>query len=215
MCIVRILCGVTFFAPFLGLGNILAHWVAESKSLSPKIMSNLNSTNAYWNASTVSAIYRSDSDRNVNCKIYADTLDTKKNFCHRSDYTDPELPISVPYTAYTNVRLRYGFIIFVGLFLIHGFFITLIKRTLSPQFKAANWNNKLQHILIANLFPDCFKDWETEYGNLKKMNVCDYRNSRCAVTKEILTMILLQFMSNLALLTPLFITGELYMLASS
>ena len=138
----------------------------------------------------------------------------QKNFCHRSDYTDPELPISVPYTAYTIVRLRYAFIIFVGLFLIHGVLITLIKRNLSPQFKAAKWTNKLQHILIANLFPDSFKDWETEDGNLKKENVCDYRNARCAVTKEILTMILLQFMSNLTLLTPLFITGELYILAS-
>ena len=79
VCIIRMLCGVTFFAPFLGLGNLLAHWVAEGKSLSPKMMSNLNSANAYWNASTVSAIYR-------------------------SDYTDPQLPIPVPYTAYTIRR---------------------------------------------------------------------------------------------------------------
>ena len=181
VCLIRILCGVTFFAPFLGLGNCLAHWVAESKSLSPAMMSNLNSTRAYWDASTVSAIYR-------------------------SDYTDPLLPIPVPYTAYTLLRLRDASMVFVGLLIFQSLLVLLIKMRLSPQFKAAKWTSRLQHLMMANVFPDSFKDWEFDIDEVAEKTADDYKRSRCAVTKEITSVIFLQFVINLAFLTPLFIT---------
>lgn len=183
VCLIRILCGVTFLAPFLGLGNCLAHWVAEGKSLSPNMMSNLNSTSAYWNASTVSAIYR-------------------------SDYTDPQLPIPVPYTAYTILRLRDASVVFVGLLIFQGLLVFLLKTKLSPHFKAAEWTSKLQHLMLANVFPDSFKDWEFDNGKVQENTVNDYKRARCAVTKEILSMIFLQFTINLAFMTPLFITSK-------
>ena len=183
VCLVRILCGVAFFAPFLGLGNCLAHWVAEGKSLSPSMMSNLNSTSAFWDASTVSAIYR-------------------------SDYTDPQLPIPVPYTAYTILRLRDASVVFVGLLIFQSLLVLLIKMRLSPHFKAAKWTSKLQHLMIANVFPDSFKDWEYDEDEVEEKTVDDYKRSRCAVTKEITSMIFLQFMINLAFMTPLFITSK-------
>lgn len=183
VCLIRILCGVTFFAPFLGLGNCLAHWVAEGKSLTPSMMKNLNSTSAYWDAATVSAIYR-------------------------SDYTDPELPIPVPYTAYTILRLRYASMVFAGLLLLQGLLVLLIKMKLSPHFKAAKWTSKLQHLMIANVFPDSFKDWEFDKDEVEEKNVDDYKKARCAVTKEIISMIFLQFMTNMAFMTPLFITSK-------
>ena len=77
---------------------------------------------------------------------------------------------------------------------------------LSPHFKAAKWTSKLQHLMIANVFPDSFKDWEFDKDEEK--NVDDYKRARCAVTKEIISMIFLQFMTNLAFMTPLFITSK-------
>ena len=41
-------------------------------------------------------------------------------------------------------------------------------------------------------------------------NVDDYKKARCAVTKEVLSMIVIQLVTNLAFLTPTFITGRSY-----
>ena len=185
VCLVRILCGVAFFAPFLGLGNCLAHWVAEGKSLSPEMMSNLNSSDAYWEAATVSTIYR-------------------------SDYTDPENPIPVPYTAYTILPLRAAFALFVGLFAFQSLLVLSIKRGLSPDFRSVNWTSKLQHLMLSNIFPDSFKDWEIDNDQAAEKDVDDYKKARCAVTKEVLSMIVIQLVTNLAFLTPTFITGRPY-----
>ena len=184
-CATRILCGVAFFAPFLGLGNTLAHWMAELKSLSPKMMSNLNSGAAYWNASTVSALYR-------------------------SDYTNPDLPIPVPYTAYTVLRLRNATMVFLGLLLLQSLFVWLVKRKLSPHFKCATWTSKIQHLMITNIFPDSFKDWDFDGDNDVDYEqiVNNFKKARCAVGKEIKCTVLLQFITNLAFLTPLLITGK-------
>ena len=152
VCLVRILCGVAFFAPFLGLGNCLAHWVAEGKSLSPEMIRNLNSTDAYWDAATVSAIYR-------------------------SDYTDPENPIPVPYTAYTILPLRAAFALFIGFFAFQSLLVLSIKRKLSPHFKSAKWTSRLQHLMMANVFPDSFKDWEIDGDDEVGKNVDDYKKA--------------------------------------
>ena len=183
VCLVRILCGVSFFAPFLGLGNCLAHWVAEGKSLSPEMIRNLNSTDAYWDSATVSAIYR-------------------------SDYTDPENPIPVPYTAYTILPLRAAFALFVGFFAFQSLLVLSIKRKLSPHFKSAKWTSRLQHLMMANVFPDSFKDWEIDGDDEMGKNVEDYKKARCAVTKEVLSMILVQLTTNMALLTPIFMISK-------
>ena len=147
------------------------------------MMSNLNSTRAYWNASTVSALYR-------------------------SDYTDPQLPIPVPYTAYTILRLRDAALVFVGLLILQSLLVLLIKQKLSSHFKAAKWTSKLQHLMMANIFPDSFKDWEFDNDEDEEKTVADYKGARCAVTKEIMSMIFLQFMVNLVFLTPLFTTSN-------
>ena len=183
VCLVRILCGVAYFAPFLGLGNCLAHWVAEGKSLSPEMIRNLNSTDAYWDSATVSAIYR-------------------------SDYTDPENPIPVPYTAYTILPLRAAFALFIGFFAFQSLLVLSIKRKLSPHFKSAKWTSRLQHLMMANVFPDSFKDWEIDGDDEVGKNVDDYKKARCEVTKEVLSMILVQLTTNMALLTPIFMTSK-------
>ena len=64
--------------------------------------------------------------------------------------------------------------------------------------------------MLANIFPDSFKDWEIDNDQATEKNVDDYKKARCAVTKEVLSMIVIQLVTNLAFLTPTFITGRSY-----
>ena len=56
--VTRITCIVAFFAPFLGLADILAHYHAEDIQISPELLEKLQGNASYWEITTVELMYR-------------------------------------------------------------------------------------------------------------------------------------------------------------
>ena len=121
----------------------------------------------------------------------------------RSDYTDFEYPAPPPTTLYTCIKLWVAFLIFGVAYFLYGILLTIIKYNINKDFKAATRSEKFQHIIEALNMPEAYGDWDTDPdldldGHLKKWK---------RVLLEMFLMVLLQFVTNLCLLVPLFITG--------
>ena len=74
---------------------------------------------------------------------------------------------------------------------------------MNEDFQSASKWEKLQHIIESLSMPEAYGDWDTDNdldldGHLKKWK---------KVLTEMLVMALLQFVTNICLLIPLFITG--------
>ena len=123
----------------------------------------------------------------------------------RSEYPNGEYPVPPPTTMYTLIKLRTAFVLFwIGL-LFYALLLTLIKCCINDDFRSASVWAKLQHIIEALNMPECYGDWDTDRnldldGHLKKWR---------QVLQEMLIMVLLQFVTNMCLLLPFFITGTL------
>ena len=122
----------------------------------------------------------------------------------RSDYTDENNPTPPPTTMYTWIRLQTAFILFGLGFMFYGIILILIKYFINEDFKKASRSEKLQHIIEALNMPEAFGDWDTDHdldvdGHFKKWK---------RVLIEMFVMVQLQFITNMLLLTPFFITGK-------
>ena len=62
--VTRVTCVVAFFAPFLGLGDILAHWHAEKIQLATNLLNNVRGSGSYWDRETVDLLYREQDSTN-------------------------------------------------------------------------------------------------------------------------------------------------------
>ena len=192
---IRIGVYVAFFSASIGLLGVLNHYHAEfSKFLDPEIWCNINSTTgghfSYWDSTTdqfqsvkVSDIFRST----YNCS------ETQKF---------PGLPSSQLYTV-ISFGQAYG--LFLGFYVIYGLTLTWIKNCMNNDFKKSPMGEKIQHILMTLHCPEAYGDWDTDHdldvaGHLKKWK---------SILTESLVMILMQCLSNLILLVPLFVTGKL------
>ncbi len=176
--VTRIGCVVAFFGPFLGLGDCMAHWHAEGIQLDPEILENLRS-------STGSVQYW---DRKTVDLMYREQLD--------------------PPTNYTLVTLQAAFFIFLGVLLLHGIAILILKMSVSIHFQSTSWLNKLGHVVESLHVPDVYKDFDVDMNPEEERSPEDYRKSYNSVLKETLWMSSLQTVSNLLLLVPLLVTGE-------
>ena len=121
----------------------------------------------------------------------------------RSEYSNGENPIAPPITLYTLIRLRTAFLLFWIALFFYGLLLTLIKYCMNEDFQSASKWEKLQHIIESLSMPEAYGDWDTDNdldidGHLKKWK---------KVLTEMLVMVLLQFVTNICLLIPLFITG--------
>ena len=88
--------------------------------------------------------------------------------------------------------------------MFYGIILTLIKYFINKDFKKAANSEKLQHIIEALNMPEAFGDWDTDHdldvdGHFKKWK---------RVLIEMFVMVLLQFITNMLLLIPFFITGK-------
>ena len=172
--VTRIGCVVAFFAPFLGLGNCMAHWHAEGIQLDRKLLDNLQGNNSYWDKETVDLMYR------------------------EQDYTN-----------YTLVTLQAAFFIFLGVILLHGIAIFILKMNVSTHFKSTGWLNKVGHVVESLHVPDVYKDFDVDMDPEEERTPEDYRKGYNSVLKETLWMTVLQMVSNLFLLVPLLVTGDM------
>ena len=113
------------------------------------------------------------------------------------------------YTNYTLVTLQSAFFIFLGLLLLHGITIFILKVNMSNHFKLTGWMNKIGHVVESLHVPDVYKDFDIDMDPEAERTPEDYRMSYNSVLKETLWMTSLQMVSNLVLLIPLLVTGDL------
>ena len=113
------------------------------------------------------------------------------------------------YTNYTLVTLQAAFFIFLGILLLHGIAILILKMNVSSSFKSAARLNKIGHVVESLHVPDVYKDFDVDMNPEEERTPEDYRKSYNSVLKETLWMSSLQTVSNLLLLVPLLVTGEL------
>ena len=113
------------------------------------------------------------------------------------------------YTNYTLVTLQAAFFIFLGVLLLHGIAILILKMSVSIHFQSTSWLNKLGHVVESLHVPDVYKDFDVDMNPEEERTPEDYRKSYNSVLKETLWMSSLQTVSNLLLLVPLLVTGEL------
>ena len=193
---IRISAIVTYYAPYIGLLGILDHYQAETLPLDPTIWCNINSTDDqqyhFWNpindqleSVKVSDLFRSN---------YANCLDS-------SDTTYPGYPLT---ELYTGIRFGRAFGLFWVLYLFYGLTITFIKCCMNADFRTASWIEKCMHILETLNSPEAFGDWDTD----NDLDVAGHLQKWKNVLKEMVVMIIMQFITNLILVVPLLVTGK-------
>ena len=192
--LVRIGSIIAYFSPFIGLVGIMDHFQAETMSLDHEIWQNINNTKNqqfhYWNDIT-----------NEYASVHVSELfraNNKINGAHQL----------VPSTLYTIIELRTAYIIFWIFYLLYGLLLLFIKYCMNEDFKSATFGEKFQHIVEAINMPEAHGDWDVNNeldldGHFKKWR---------QILNEMLVMVLLQFVTNLCLLIPFFITGTAYLL---
>ena len=113
------------------------------------------------------------------------------------------------YTNYTLVTLQVAFFIFLGILVLHGIAILILKMNVSSHFKSAGWLNKIGHVVESLHVPDVYKDFDVDMNSGEERTLEDYRMTYNSVLKETLWMTSLQMVSNILLLVPLLVTGDI------
>ena len=190
--LIRIGTIVFYFAPFIGILDIMSHHHAESIPLDYEAFSYVNDTLTnpsleyhYWN----------EKEQNFQ-SISISQL-------YRSEYTDTKFPLPPSPTLYTVISLGTGYIFFWAMMVMYGLILTGIKYCLSNDFRLSTVWEKLQHIVEALNVPEIFGDWDNDHD----LDVAGHLNKWWKVLVEMLVMTSAQLIFNLFLLVPIWITG--------
>ena len=136
--IIRICSIVTYFAPYLGTLDIMAHYQAEKVALEIETFQRLNKTGYHFM-------------NPINNE--SQMVEISKLF--RTNYGNPEMdtPQPPPTTVYTLIKLKTASIWFCVIFLLYSVVLLLIKNSINASFKSASFWKKLTHILQAVTCP--------------------------------------------------------------
>ena len=102
--------------------------------------------------------------------------------------------------------MQKAFFIFLGLLLLHGVAIFILKEKVSEHFKLSSFTKKIGHVVQSLHVPDVYKDFDVDLS--PERDPFEFQLSYDSVKKETFWMSFLQMVSNLLLLVPLLITGE-------
>ena len=205
---IRIGCFIFFFAPNLGLFNLAAHWTAEQRSM------DYESFPGSWDreCSEYDRTCREQRTWFANPNItfhYWDTT-TKQpasipySELYRSNYQDQNKPSPPDFTAYTITNLTETYLVFWLIILLQALLIFVAKMILSSKFYSTRKTRKLQHVVECLHIPECFQDWHHDGGIPE-----EHRKRFWKVWMEYCVSIGIHFISNLILLIPIFIIGEI------
>ena len=134
--LIRVSCICSYFAPYIGLMDIMDHYQAETIPLDFETWCRINGTDDqkfhYWNAITdqfqsvsVSDLFRS-------------------NYANCSEPSNPGLP---SIKLYTVINLGTALAFFGIFYLLYAIGITIIKHYVNPAFQSSSFGRRLQHIL--------------------------------------------------------------------
>ena len=88
--------------------------------------------------------------------------------------------------------------------MLYGILLILIKNYKNKNFAMASLGKKLQHIIEAVNMPEAFGDWDSD----NSLTIKGHKELWNKILAEMMTMVGLQCLTNMILLTPLLITGR-------
>ena len=141
---IRVVCIVSYYAPFIGQLDILNHYQAETIHLDHETWKRFNkSLFQFWNP------------------IEEDFQEKNISDLFRSDYSDPKSPLPPPSTIYTIITLGTATGLFVTSYVLYGLFLSKLKAKMNTDFSSSSLRKKMQHLIHVVLCPEAFQDWDT------------------------------------------------------
>ena len=121
----------------------------------------------------------------------------------RSDYADIDTPKRPQSSLYTLVRLKTAFCLFWMGYILYGLLLLAIKNCLNKRFYQASKMEKIQHVVEALNLPETYNDWDAD----NSLSIEEHKKLWKEILAEMILMVGLQYLTNLMLLVPLFVTG--------
>ena len=122
----------------------------------------------------------------------------------RSDYSDPEVIQPPSATKYTGILLHTASFLFLAMYIVYAFILSIIKYWINEDFLSASFGNILQHVIESLNLPEVYGDWDTN----NNLDLDGHYKKWKTVLLEMLLMSLLQLITNLGLLVPFWVTGN-------
>ena len=184
----RILSLIAMFIPGLGLFSILHHWRWDQVPFSVRF--------EYAKRGTLTP------DDKIGLYGLNETICWAE--LDRWDYSHPKDPAPPPYSIYTLFSLETTVIAGVVLFGFQFLLITVTKILTSADFRdRGNYVNKTIHVLENLNYATPFCDWDEGDHTIQ-----EFRGRFTATCREMATTFSVNFLTSLAMLVPLWYTGQ-------
>lgn len=123
----------------------------------------------------------------------------------RWNYEDPKDPTSPPYSLYTGLSAKITLVAFFCILLLHCLAIVVVKLLTSAEFReeSGSWFQKVIHVITCTNIPTPFRDWDH-----RDVSVEEHRRRYENTKREMLSLLLTNTVFSLALLGPLWYTGQ-------
>ena len=176
---------VVFFAPSLGLFNILNHWKAEQIPFQVR-SKKFQKINSVFSNEDMMYLFNA----------------TPTPWASIDRWTYEENPKPPNYTLYTGLTLGNYFQLFLLTTVVQVVIIMFTKRCTSPSFKSACLPIQAIHALECSTISIPFQDWDTKSGTIE-----EHEKRRNEVSKEVLATLGVNKIIGSAMLVPLIFTG--------
>ena len=143
---------IVFFAPSMGLLNLLYHWKAEQVR--------------FGAANKVNPL--------ALVELFNMTEEIRWANISRWNQTNRDQPIPPPYTLYTGITLGGTFKAFLGIMAVHFILVTLVKIFTVKSFRGENPFNCFVDVLENMNVPSPFRDWDYGKGKDSVLIYCKY-----------------------------------------
>ena len=184
--VTKILANISYFAPGLGLFDLLNHWRAEQVPFAVSLEGKLNASNG-------DLLYLYNRDPIPWALIDRWTYDDK--------YPKGNPP---HYTQYTGMDLTQFFILYFVINVSHSLAIFFVKSATSESFRKANIIKRLVHCIETSNICLPYEDWDVKGGTIR-----EHRARLSRVTKEVLATQLLNKVVGILMFVPLIYTGKI------
>ena len=185
---IRVLSFIMYFGPAFGLFSMLQHFKAEQMPWHPDLKRNfvINGSIQFGNSTVLNW-----------------------NDIDRWQIDEDNIPVPPPLTAYTIFTLKQYFLIFWIVLVIQTVLVFLIKQNWSKEdFKHLNFLEKVIHVVENCFIPYNILEWE----NIKAGNSEMHGKKMTSNLIEVLLVMVVNFIVNFILLTPMFILGSIKIL---
>ena len=122
-------------------------------------------------------------------------------FLHTDHIDTPKPPKS---TLYTLISLKTTLYLFGVGYILYGLLLLAIKNRLNKRFYEASKMDKLQHVVESLNLPEVNNDWDVD----NTLSIEEHKGLWKEILSEMMLMVGLQYLTNLMLLIPFFVTGK-------